>query len=215
MPDQNPLGTIPTENAVRDAVHIAIVPLIAGEKLYTNEKFRLGQGSETVAFKVTDSVYRSDELPDGQRFTSIGIVDPWYVTPEEFREQYHYWHFVPQGHRFYGILNPNSVTGMTHHWEHPSFIGNVETNPSKVWLLNFCDRWGLDFETVVHKASTLPDGPWDDSYRGTYITTIGVDCHNFDDLGEDGPLFWQYLAVYLGRTFSQDHQDSVGWSCSC
>ena len=89
------IGVLLDETAVRDAIHMAIAPVIASEDLFPGQHIGL--------------------LPNGQAaprcaiIQAIGIVDPF--LPQR----------VMRGERFYLWLYPQTVTGMRHHWEHPAF----------------------------------------------------------------------------------------------
>src|SRR5437660_1538914 len=96
---QKRIGTILDETAERDAIHIAVAPLIAGEDLWKRGEVGLKYGTRDVAVS-KQSVY--DLHP-------IGIVDPFLKE------------VVRKGQRFYCFLFPNTVTGMRHHWQHPAF----------------------------------------------------------------------------------------------
>jgi hypothetical protein len=86
------LGQPPGENDRRDAIHIAIAPVIASGEL------RPGQ--------------HVGPLPD-QRFgvvdKPIGIVDPFLLEP------------VKDGQPFWLCLYPYTITSLRHVWTHPSF----------------------------------------------------------------------------------------------
>lgn len=99
------LGTIPEDTAQRDAIHIAVAPVVAGEKLLPGQ--HVGQ--------VADGKFGVCENP-------IGIVDPFLMSP------------VEAGKRFYLCLYQNTVTGMRHHWSHPSFGAYDPMEESRRWL---------------------------------------------------------------------------------
>jgi len=81
-------------NRLRDAVHIAVIPVTATESLKPGEHIGL---------------VHDDNEHVGRSGANIGIVDPFLV--EE----------VEPGQRFYLFLYPNTVTGMRHAWSHPAF----------------------------------------------------------------------------------------------
>ena len=184
------LGKIIGENedAQRDAIHIAVVPLIAGEDLYTGGKIKLKFGSAEIALKAD---YNKDE--------AIGIVDPFL---NEYR--------VKKGERFYGVLFPGTVTGMRHHWQHPKFENlPVAVNEHEQWLREFCDEWNFNYDELVLAAI----GDADPDFR--YVTAQGVDLHSREELGADHDLFWEHLEALLGQKFDEEHREGMGWSCSC
>lgn len=90
---------ITTECLGRDAVHIAVIPVIAGMTLYPGN--RIGIGQDERAYILTD-----DE--------NIGIVDPFLKQK------------VEEGQRFFLCLYPNSITSLRHVWTHPAFTSSAQ-----------------------------------------------------------------------------------------
>lgn len=92
---------VPEGENRRDAVHIAIAPMVAG--------LDLKPGDHVVIF---DSNYlglwaaRAGSRPD---LKPVGIVDPFLTEP------------VKAGQRFWLFLYPNTVTSLRHVWTHPAF----------------------------------------------------------------------------------------------
>lgn len=134
----NPLTNPIQPNAVRDAIHIAIAPVIANEGLKPGEHIGFALGSTT-------HMERSD--------SPIGIVNPFGKR-------------VVKGESFYLCLYPDTVTDMKHHWSHPAFsAAPADTNPfspatkavSEAWLISFCKRYGLSMDYLLRGlASEYP-----------------------------------------------------------
>jgi hypothetical protein len=82
----------------RDAVHIAVAPVTAAERLTPGQHVGLVAGE-------TEHV--------GPAETCIGIVDPFLTQPVEV------------GQRFWLFLYPNTVTSLRHYWTHPAFTASV------------------------------------------------------------------------------------------
>jgi len=120
------LGELIEGNQERDAIHVAIVPMVAAEMLRPGQ--RVGLVGETEA---------------GVSGDVVGIVDP-YLTD-----------VVPKGSRFWLCLLPGTVTGMRHHWEHPAFNGHgivseaIQKEKSKQWLMAQCEPLGITFEEMT------------------------------------------------------------------
>lgn len=89
------LGELCTDEARRDAIHIAVAPVIAGQRLNPGNHVGLVDGVARVG------------LPPG--ISSIGVVDPFLGNAVEV------------GQRFWLFLYPNTVTSLRHVWTHPSF----------------------------------------------------------------------------------------------
>jgi len=62
------LGNTPDRRALTDAVHVAVVPLIAGEMLHPGDKFKLAYGKDDEAFRAN---YNDEE--------ALGVVDPYIM----------------------------------------------------------------------------------------------------------------------------------------
>jgi hypothetical protein len=96
------LGTIIGENEKRDAIHLAVLPVVAGMRLYPGQE--INANSDGVAAAATGG---------------LGIVDPFLpgvVHPEQ---------------RFWMVLKPRIITSLRHVWSHPSFADEAGTNPSQ------------------------------------------------------------------------------------
>lgn len=116
------LGSLIDGSQQRDAIHIAVAPVIAGEDL------RRGQGV-TFESGSTDVVRPSDTK-------AIGVVDPF--LPRN----------VKKGERFYMLLNPYSITGLRHEWTHPAFGATPKPHVSlsETWMRKWAkDHFSRDY----------------------------------------------------------------------
>jgi hypothetical protein len=155
----------------RDAIHIAVAPVVAGHGLSAGTHIR----------------FNNEGLAVGTNSDAIGIVDPFLVHP------------VHAGERFWMFLYPNTITSLRHDWAHPAF-GNVpQSDPlkqeSEKYLQDFADRlfsyygkpdyereWGTPFELLLQCAES--GFPTDIEY--------GQDC-------EPTAEFWMHFERYTGR----------------
>ena len=120
------LGQIP-ETKERDAVHVAIIPMEAGELLLPGQRVGITDGKAGAGGKI------------------VGIVDPFLTD------------VVSKGTTFWLCLLPNTVTGMRHHWEHPDFnevTFHPSKEKSEQWLRNFAYEKDYPFESLVEEALT-------------------------------------------------------------
>lgn len=190
------LGYIPDRLAQRDAVHVAVIPLIAGETLHPGDKFKLAYGKD-------DTALRADYNAANDDGTVVGVVDPFMKG----------WDGVEQGERFWGFLFPGTVTGMRHHWKHPSFGREnvaIPKDEHEKWLREFCDKWNFDWSQLIDAATeTNEESDW------RYVVAQGRDLHSAGELGEDHDKFWEHLEGYTDKTFDAPHREGMGWSCSC
>lgn len=123
------LGKLAPLDAKRDAIHIAVVPVVAGCNLLAG-----------------DAVYVDKSLtahPAGSTNT-MGIVDPFLTKS------------VETGQRFWLFLKPGTVTGMRHHWTHPSFTEGPEDEKavSVAWLKRAASECGVDYETMMDRVAS-------------------------------------------------------------
>lgn len=125
------LGQLIDVDQKRDAIHIAIAPVVAAERLYPGQE---------IGF-VTSSTERV-----GASGTHIGIVDPFLKAPV-YPEQ-----------RFYMMLFPQTITSLRHEWTHPAFSAveaenaKPDKSASEKWLREHAERLGLDLDDLIHYA---------------------------------------------------------------
>lgn len=96
---QPKLGQLATEADRRDAVHIAMAPVIASHNLLPGSRVKLDSNGEAMWTSIDP----------------IGIVDPFLQEP------------VKQGDRFWLMLFPGTITGLRHTWSHPAFTPKMPT----------------------------------------------------------------------------------------
>ena len=198
------LGTIIDDKQARDAIHLAVEPVIAGERLRPGEPVYLADGKAWLA------------VGAGR---GLGIVDPFLEEP------------VAEGHRFWLVVYPRKITSLRHVWTHPDF-DNLErdlpeTKPSVpegidparleafiekerkfigrdshawLWLRNFADSLGVDVDELLERAE-------DYQTHGEYWNEGG----RFE--GEYVPdEFWDYYAEVTGNATPDRYSF---FSCSC
>jgi hypothetical protein len=95
------LGQIINKHQERDAIHIAVVPVMADEMLRPGQKVvatnYMGDGGRIVR-----------KLTGEEHNIHIGVIDPFLTVP------------VLRGQRCWLYLNPGSITSLRHDWTHPS-----------------------------------------------------------------------------------------------
>lgn len=103
---QENIGKLLIADTHRDAIHIAVAPVIAAESLSPGDHVGFIDGGVGIhAAKL------------------IGIVDP-FISDE-----------IKVGTRFYMFLYPNTITGLRHEWTHPAFSdGGGPKFASEAWM---------------------------------------------------------------------------------
>lgn len=197
------LGSIIGPDEGRDAIHLAVEPVQAGDHLWRGAHVALG---------LDGKAYRS------KKEEGVGIVDPFLDEgPEE-------------GQWFWLVVYPRQITSLRHVWEHPAFPKPGEppalpADPKEAaeqWLRDFLLRHGDNpgFDAVM---AVIRDGSWTGESHGgwggptgrfsdwdeKYIHFDGVDAH-----GSIPDEFWHHVEVYLGRKIPADER-AEGFSCSC
>lgn len=136
MRNHNPtFGQLIDEHQKRDAVHIAIAPVVAAERLSPGQHIGFSDPGDT-------------EMVGSRAANHIGIVDPFLSAP------------VYAGERFWMLLYPQTVTGMRHEWEHPAFQAaeNSEKAKSEAWLRNLAIRTDRTYEFLLEAGAEAASG---------------------------------------------------------
>lgn len=177
-----------TPNNDRDAIHIAVAPVVASMRLLPGEHIGFPDPNNTELVGI---------VPRGR---TIGIVDPFLERPAQ------------EGDRFYMFLYQHTITALKHHWTHPAFPPPSEVvksdvdqrEASEAWLRDFIAHADCpDYDTVLATAQGFVGKQWDDEY----LHFDGLDAH-----GEIPNEFWDHLEVVTGRKFPRRARY---FSCSC
>jgi len=186
------LGTIIDESQKRDAIHLAVEPVIAGQDF--------SPGSHIT---VTNGVAQPSKPGKG-----IGIVDP-FLTEN-----------VKKGERFWFVMYPRKVHSLRHVWSHPDFPDEGGTTPqdksvSEEWLRDFisgsdCPDYDTVMELINEGILPSPDSEYYANggvYDEEYLHFNGRDAH-----GEIPPEFWVHAEIVLNKKLTNRPQY---FSCSC
>lgn len=196
------IGTILKTEEQRDAIHIAVAPVICGDDyMYAGQWIGLKHNSSEIVV--------SREPSYG--FTPIGIVDPFLSRDVT----------IKRGDRFYMFLIPQTITSLRHEWAHPAFgsqpsskrgdemfavTERKEVVEAENWLHDFADKWHFNYEEMISGAQE----------DNGYVTARGRDLHSASELGEgDERMFWNCIEKVTGKKFDTQHKENFGWSCSC
>ncbi len=119
------LGNILTDdmNVGRDAIHLAVEPVVAGETLAAGEHIRLNDQGLAIA--------TGDPL---------GIVDPFVIGG------------VAKGQKFFMVLLPRTITSLRHVWEHPAFTKPVTVAAMEQRLKEIAGEIGARPEEILRNT---------------------------------------------------------------
>lgn len=181
------LGTIITENEKRDAIHLAVENVIAGDYLKPGQHVTLRGGVALLAGE--------------ENGKAVGIVDPFLAKDVARRE------------RFWLVVYPRQISSLRHVWEHPDFPpselgmasaptpGTVEH--SKKWIADFAANVGLRVDILMQGAA---DHAVDDD---EYLCFGGL------LEGEFVPdEFWRHYEIVAGQSVPEKNKSNF-FTCSC
>ena len=113
----------------RDAIHVAVAPVVAAERLHPGERI----GFVGASTELVEAVPRA-----------IGIVDPFLGKPVEKQE------------RFWMFLFPNTITSLRHDWTHPAYrereLGSRDKAESEEWLREFAAKVDMTLDELLYAA---------------------------------------------------------------
>lgn len=186
---QTKLGAVITHaDAGRDAVHIAVAPMVAAEKLFAGQHVA-----------ITADATKAAVAPGLGAGTAVGIVDPFLTAP------------VFEGQRFWLFLYPNTITGLRHEWTHPAFAKDASPAPSLTGKAA-SEAWIAQFASELDKT---PNALMRDAHRWVQDSDWTYDnSEAYKDADSDKwPEFWNHYEIVTGETVN-DH-DATVYTCSC
>ena len=183
---QAKIGKLVTADEGRDAIHIAVVPLIAAEDLEPGTRVRTSNWHWD-----TPPVVKG-YATDGD--AADGIVDPFLTET------------VKEGERFWLFLLPNTITGLRHDWSHPSFPTDkpkgADAEVSEKWLRDYADRYRADYDRMIEGSVSRQGYCFGDDDGPPSYTSAGAE-------------FWHHIEVVTGRKFSDEHRENTPFRCAC
>lgn len=117
------LGRLIEGEQFRDAIHVAVCPVVAAQKL---------SPGQDIGFVDADLVRV------GACDKPLGIVDPYLKK------------LVFPGQKFWMLLYPQTITSLRHEWTHPAFTEAAKDKAaSEQWLRKFAEEIGLAYQAVL------------------------------------------------------------------
>lgn len=124
MSDLN-LGQLITDKQQRDAIHIAVAPVIAAEAMEPGQHIQLNHEGKACSGK-----------------EPIGIVDP-YLKQD-----------VMPGDQFWLFMYPKTVTNLRHEWNHPAFERKKNADMEKAigWMQDAASQLDISYNELIKAA---------------------------------------------------------------
>ncbi len=195
------LGMILDGTQKRDAIHLAVEPVVAGEFMGPGEHITIENG---VARRVNPG-------------KGLGIVDPFLLVG------------VEKGQHFWFIMYPRKISSLRHVWAHPSFPDEPEIGSpadaadlatkimsatitqdrkaadSLAWIKKYAESIHVDVKELMDGAKAYLD-------HGEYFMPR-------DDMGrlegvDTDPAFWEHYTNVTGLN-PPDEGCERFFSCSC
>lgn len=212
------LGNVISDAEKRDAIHIAVEPVVAAVRLRAGDHVGLledGRASHDVEF---------DDL--------VGIVDPFLSRP------------VERGERFWLLLYPRQITSLRHVWDHPKFppsgggfnlmrprsagkaprtqafedddkpepaepvlvtevVEAVALIDSEAYLSQKADDLDVSLDELIEAAK-------DYLVYGSYLSKPEYESRQ----GEIDETFWKHYEIFTGQTADEEERGTF-LTCSC
>ena len=207
------LGMIHQHDEKRDAIHLGVEPVEAGEYLDVGAIIGIKDGKACRSTKHNG-------------IKALGIVDPFLESK------------VLPGQRFWLVVMPRQITSLRHVWEHPDFPDSRETSHevavTKAWDdLSDAERkthvaigteLGKAWEYLEEYARELSD--YDDQFTADDLFDTGKvnleDPSGWNYLVGGSSMegerpsaeYWEAMSVLLNRDLTEVNKPNF-FSCSC
>lgn len=179
------LGNVIDNTQYRDAIHLAVEPIEAGEPLSPGDNIGIIKGKAM------------------RGKNTLGIVDPFLENP------------LQKGEWFWMVLYPRTIKSLRHVWTHPAFDNAAIENLhelkalSKRWISAYAKEIGIDFESLMEGTRRWIKNKV--HYCAYNSSTEWYDLLEDKTISEE---FWEHYENYTGETLSADVKTDF-FSCTC
>ncbi len=188
------LGTILTGNEKRDAIHLAVIPVVAGQTLAAGADVYIGADGKAYHLQMVSKAYNY-----------VGIVDPFLVSEDDQLP-------VKAGDRFWLVIYPRKITSLRHVWEHPAFPDEESTVARSAESISSAQ---MRLESVAREAGyddldELLRVIDEESKYGYISAAFG---HEPDTRLDEH--FWRDWSIVTGKPVPDPDTRASYFSCSC
>ncbi len=184
------LGTIIGENEKRDAIHLAVIPIVAQESLKPGDH--------------VSSDGRASYIGSNR---SVGIVDPFLKNN------------VKKGERFWLIIYPRQINSLRHIWTHPSFPDDIkeeniidnDIEKSKKWIESFSkslEGFDISFDHLMKLANSWLDDFWEREDNSLLQDIKDVYAYKITK------EFWYHYEIVTGKKV-EEYKKVDFFECCC
>jgi hypothetical protein len=181
------LGTIIGEGCGRDAIHLAVEPVVAACLLKPGSHVGL----------LADGRAGVVEKP-------LGIVDPFLGN------------YVQPGERFWLVVYPRQITSLRHVWSHPEFPENSVPAAAKYgydeqWIRAFAEEVGISYTVLMDAAEAWVESKKhaENIWGGEYLCLGGLLEGKYVPEG-----FWTHYEAVTHTEVEEEHRGSF-FRCAC
>lgn len=150
---KNLLGKSPFELGDKDAIHVAIVSVRAGEGIAPGSKCKLNADREAVC----DAI-------------GVGVADPFLKQT------------ILKGESFWLLLNQDEIPNVRHQWDHPTVDFSpptIEVKRNK-YIQEFADLFGVTYQQIMDAGAFVVEHDKPAPYPGTKdISDVYFDSYDF------------------------------------
>jgi hypothetical protein len=185
------LGMILGPQERRDAIHLAVEPVIAAQKLRPGQDVGIISKDEQTGSYVVGVPKNPKDL--------LGIVDPFLKNE------------VKKGERFWLVIYPRQITSLRHVWEHPKMPDELskvkdltEKQASEKWLRDWAAKIGITYNRLIDGADVYNE---DDNH---YIN-MGQN-EEYSRYYSESDELWHHWEIVTGK---KANHSGLFFSCSC
>lgn len=171
---KNLLGKNPIDVGIKDAVHVAIVSLVAGSAIPCGCRIKLNCDNQAIPAR------------DGDK-ASFGVASPWSGR-------------IARGERFWGLMDPDSVAAVEHTWD-CDIDFSVKPKPvtENSTIASFAKDCGVTYEQMMQACDTCVRTDRPANYPGT-LSQEAVEEATSNDCYE----LWSEWAEETGYEFDNE-----------
>jgi len=190
------LGQIIEGDVSRDAIHIAVAPVVASSKLLPSQDIGMVDPQNNPTWV-------------GACNNPIGIVDPFLTS------------VVITGTKFWMFLYPNTITSLRHDWTHPAFesVQSTDRVASLQWMKNFAaehyyypNYYTQGEKPVNYTAEEIINHATDFLKTGDKHVQQGSESLRDST---DSIEFWQHHEAITGIETGDNDRMDVPFCCTC